>query len=75
MLESVKANIDEVAKKNGFHSFVQHVTDLFQIPVSYVYQPGNKSVSLILHVPFVKHENLLQMHQYLPFPLSHDLSP
>jgi hypothetical protein len=40
-----------------------------------VYQPGNKTVSLILHVPLVKHENLLQMHQYLPFPLSHDLSP
>ena len=75
MLETIKANIDEVALKNGFLSFVEHVTDLFQIPLSYVYQPGNETVSLILHVPFVKHENLLPMHQYLPFPLSHDLSP
>jgi len=73
--ESIKANIDEVAKRNGYISFVKHTTDLFQIPLSYVYQPGNKTVSLILHVPLVKHENLLQMHQYLPFPLSHDLSP
>ena len=75
VLETIKSNIDEVAQKNGFLSFVEHVTDLFQIPLSYVYQPGNETVSLILHVPFVKHENLLQMHQYLPFPLSHDLSP
>jgi hypothetical protein len=75
VLETIKANIDEVATKNGFLSFVEHVTDLFQIPLSYVYQPGNETVSLILHVPFVKHENLLTMHQYLPFPLSHDLSP
>ena len=41
MLEAIKANIDEVAQKNGFLSFVNHVTDLFQIPLSYVYQPGN----------------------------------
>jgi hypothetical protein len=75
VLETIKANIDVVAEKNGFLSFVNQVTDLFQIPLSYVYQPGNETVSLILHVPFVKHENLLQMHQYLPFPLSHDLSP
>jgi len=75
VLESIKANIDATAKRNGFLSFVTQTTDLFQIPLSYVYQPGNKTVSLILHVPLVKHENLLQMHQYLPFPLSHDLSP
>ena len=75
VLETIKANIDEVATRNGYLSFVEHVTDLFQIPLSYVYQPGNETVSLILHVPLVKHENLLTMHQYLPFPLSHDLSP
>ena len=75
VLETIKANIDVTAEKNGYLSFVKHTTDLFQIPLSYVYQPGNETVSLILHVPFVKHENLLQMHQYLPFPLSHDLSP
>ena len=72
VLESIKANIDATAKRNGFLSFVTQTTDLFQIPLSYVYQPGNKTVSLILHVPLVKHENLLQMHQFLPFPLSHD---
>ena len=63
MLETIKANIDEVATRSGFLSFVEHVTDLFQIPLSYVYQPGNETVLSILHVPFVKHENLLQMHQ------------
>ena len=75
VLESIKANIEVTATKNNLISFVKQTTDLFQIPLSYVYQPGNETVSLILHVPFVKQENLLQMHQYLPFPLSHDLSP
>ena len=75
VLESIKSNIDITASKNNYISFVKQTTDLFQIPLSYVYQPGNETVSLILHIPFVKPENLLQMHQYLPFPLSHELSP
>jgi hypothetical protein len=40
-----------------------------------VYQPGNKTVALLLHVPLVKPEYLLNLNQYLPFPLSHNLSP
>jgi len=75
VLETIKAYIDATAKPNGFLYFVTQTNDLFQIPLSYVYQQGNKSVSLIIHVPLVKYENFLQMHQYLPFPLSHDLSP
>jgi len=75
VLESIKANIDETAERNGYISFVKHTTDLFQIPMSYVYQPGNQTISFILHIPLVKPEYLLDMHQYLPFPLSHNLSP
>ena len=75
VLESIKNKIEETAKAKDLISFVKQTTDLFQIPLSYVYQPGNETVSLILHVPLVKPEYLLQLNQYLPFPLSHDLSP
>jgi hypothetical protein len=69
-LETFKANIKATAKRNGFLSFVTQTTDLFQIPLSYVYQPCNKTVSLILHAPLVKHENLLQCINTYP-SLSH----
>jgi len=75
VLESIKSNIDMTASKNNYISFVTKTTDLFQIPLSYVYQPGNKTISLLLHVPFVKAEYILNLNQYLPFPLSHNLSP
>ena len=75
VLETVKAKIDKTAKDNGYISFISKTTDLFQIPLSYVYQPGNKTVALLLHVPLVKPEYLLNLNQYLPFPLSHNLSP
>jgi hypothetical protein len=75
VLETIKANIDLTAEKHGYISFVKQTTDLFQIPLSYVYQPNNETVALILHVPFVKSEYLLTLNQYLPFPLSHNLSP
>ena len=75
VLKNVKAKIYQTAKDNGFISVISNTTDLFQIPLSYVYQPGNKTIALLLHVPLVKPEYLLNLNQYLPFPLSHDLSP
>ena len=75
VLERIKAKIDQTAKDNDFVSFIEHTADLFQIPVSFVYQPGNKTIALLMHIPFVKPEYLLNLNQYLPFPLSHTLSP
>jgi hypothetical protein len=75
VLVTIKEYIDKVAKKNNYISFIKHTSDLFQIETSYVYQPANHTVSLILHVPLVKPDYLLNLHQYLPFPLSHNLSP
>ncbi len=45
-----------MAQENGYISYVTKVTDLFQIPLSYVYQPNNKTIALLLHVPLVKQE-------------------
>jgi len=64
-----------MAQENNFVSNATKITDLFQIPLSYVYQPGNKTISLLLHVPLVKQEYFLNLNQYLPFPLTHNLSP
>jgi len=67
VLLSIKCKIDHTAADNGFISYVSKVTDLFQIPLSYVYQPNNKTIALLLHVPLVKQEYLLNLNQYLTF--------
>jgi len=72
ILVKIKEKTDRTAQENNFISYVNKITDLFQIPLSYVYQPG---ISLLLHVPLVKKEYLLNLNQYLPFPLTHNLSP
>ncbi len=75
VLKKIKQKIDQTAQENGFLSFVTKVTDLFQIPLSYVYQPNHKTIALLLHVPLLNQEYLLNVNQYLPFPLTHNLSP
>ena len=74
ILKRIKNKIDATALANGYISYVNKVTDLFQIPLSYVWQPNNKTLALLLHVPLVKEEYLLNMNQYLPFPLTQTLS-
>jgi hypothetical protein len=68
VLVKIKEKIYQTAQENNFISYVTKITDLFQIPLSYVYQPGNKTFSVLLHVPLVKQECLLNLNQYLPFP-------
>ena len=75
VLLAIIKKIEQTAADNGYISYVSKVTDLFQIPLSYVYQPNNKTIALLLHVPLVKEEYLLNLNQYLPFPLTHSLSP
>ncbi len=75
VLLTIIKKIEQTAADNGYISYVSKVTDLFQIPLSYVYQPNNKTIALLLHVPLVKEEYLLNLNQYLPFPLTHSLSP
>jgi len=74
ILKRIKEKIDATALANGYISYVNKITDLFQIPLSYVWQPNNKTLALLLHVPLVKEEYLLNMNQYLPFPLTQSLS-
>jgi len=75
VLKKIKQKIDQTAKGNDYISYVTKVTDLFQIPLSYVYQPNYKTIALLLHVPLIKQEYLLNLNQYLAFPLTHNLSP
>jgi len=46
----IKDKIYQTAQENAFISYVTKVTDLFQNSLSCVYQPGNKTISLMLHL-------------------------
>ena len=73
-LDKLRAHIFQVARTNQMKSFVTRNSDFFQIETSYIWQPHNKTLSLLLHVPLARPEYILDLKQYLPFPLAHDLS-
>jgi hypothetical protein len=62
VLLSIKQKIVQAAADNSFISYASKVTDLFQIPLSYVHQPNNKTIALLLHIPLVKKEYLLNLN-------------
>ena len=74
VLVTVKAYLDNLAIKHNYISFVNHLSDLYQIEASFVYNPATLTFNILLHVPFVKPEYLLQLNQYVPFPLSQQMS-
>ena len=74
VLLSIQSHIVNFAKQNSYKSFVTHISDLFQIETSFVFQPNNLTFNILLHVPLVKPEFLLTLNQYIPFPLSQDFS-
>ena len=74
VLQSIKNYIDDLAADKNYISFVTHISDLYQLEASFVYNPTNLTFNIILHVPLVKPEYLLTLNQYVPFPLSQDFA-
>ena len=52
---------------------LQHPSDLFQIDCSYVHNRDG-SVSLIVHVPMAKQNQVYNLYQHIPIPLSQTFS-
>jgi len=52
------------------HNQTQRVADLFQPPLWYIYQPDKLKLELILHVPMVHEDHLMDMYRFLPLPLN-----
>ena len=63
---------------NGLHDrairldsklLIEHPSDLYQLECSYVID-ANDTISLIVHTPMAQKSQLLNLHQYIPLPLS-----
>ena len=70
-LKQVFKHLQDQADKQGLELLITQPSDLFQIDTSYLH--GNKTVTLILHVPMVAEDNKLNLLQFIPFPLSQSL--
>jgi hypothetical protein len=73
-LHSVVQYTKELAKEQQLENFVHHTSDLYQLETSYLYNPENKTFSIILHIPLVQKENLLKMYKFVPLPLNTQLT-
>ena len=62
-LQSVVDHVKAVAEKHQYSNFVNHVSDLYQLETSYVFNPQTLVFSTILHIPMVKKENLLNLYR------------
>jgi hypothetical protein len=70
-LKQVFQHLQDQAEAQNLEFMINQPLDLFQIDTSYLH--GNKTVTLILHVPMVSEENKLNLLQFIPFPLSQSL--
>jgi hypothetical protein len=79
-LQSMMAFTQQAAKDKGFLSPISSIADFFAMPMSYVFnREGNADSTpstfyLILHVPLVHPDNVLDMYRYVPYPLTTTVS-
>ena len=52
------------------HSPIKRASDLFTMPLSYLYDLDNRKLEFIIHVPMYREAQLLDMYEYHPFPMT-----
>ncbi len=62
-------HIKDTAATNKFHNFIHQPSDLCKLDTSFIHQPEEQMVILILHVPFLKTENLLPLYEFISLPI------
>jgi len=73
LLEIVKY-VNEIAENSELLSFIHQPSDLFLVETSYVYKPDEKLFVLVMHVPLVAPQNLMQLHEFIPLPVHFNFS-
>ena len=73
LLEIVKY-VNEIAANSELMSFIHQPSDLFLVETSYVYKPDEKIFVLVMHVPLVAPQNLMQLYEFIPLPVHFNFS-
>jgi hypothetical protein len=74
ILNTIIQHIKDVTSKNNFHNFVHQPLDLYKLEVSFIHRQEKETVIIILHVPFIKADNLLLLYEFIPLPIHFNFS-
>ena len=53
---------------------ITHASDLYQIDVTYYFNPSDNELNIFIHAPMVKPSKLLQLYRFIKFPLAQTIS-
>jgi hypothetical protein len=70
VLDDIVAFIQTVEAERGLTSPVKLAADLFTMPLSYLYNLKETRLEFILHVPLTRPEQILDMYEFFPFPMT-----
>ncbi len=74
VLQRIMYHIDSIANKNHFEKFVHEPADLYKLEVSFIHQPEQQTIILILHIPFVEAQQLLPLYEFVSLPIHFNFS-
>ncbi len=68
-LQIAMNSLRDQAINKGLLIGVQSLTELYQLPTSFVYNPSSNTVHVILHVPLYREAHILSLYRYISSPL------
>ncbi len=57
------------ASNKGLLTGAQSLAELYQLPSSFIYNPENKTVHLVVHVPLYRESHVLTLYRFIPSPV------
>ena len=69
-LEQLAHFVWETEDLHKLHSPVTRPSDLFTMPLSYLYDLDQQRIEFIIHVPMYRESQLLDIYEYHPFPMT-----
>ena len=62
--------LQNLATSKNMELLISQSSDLFQIDVTYYFNPSSNELNIFIHAPMVKPSKLLQLYKFIKFPLT-----
>jgi len=69
-LQGISDFVYSVETERGLVSPIDKPSDIFSMPMSYLYDLEKGQFEFIVHIPLTRKEQVLSMHEFLPFPMT-----
>jgi hypothetical protein len=70
VLDDIVLFVQQTESDFGLTSPVKKAADFFTMPLSYMYSLKEQRLEFIIHVPLTRPEQILDMYEYFPFPMT-----